>query len=794
MHISRLLCSLALLTSVLAASALATDYYVHPDGSDNNDGLSEQTPLQSLTRVNSITLEAGDAIYLAANETHMGSLELRWEDGTAEQPIVVSSYGGEQTDRAKIDAAGYLAGISMLNVRHINISNIEIIANAGAQHKNRLGQWMRLGVLIDVNHHNAVNPYGYISMDNLFIHDIYHEEFGFDRGNDNNTPNGTQNYGWGVRLFNNNNGTTKLTNISLSNSEIADVAHTAFKITSNSNRDIEQRRWGNVYQVSLTDNYIHDIGGPGIQFGGTNSGYVGHNKVHRTGSGSDSRKWNRGSGMWPWGSKNLLIEFNEFTDAQGPADSAGFHIDFNCSNVIVQHNLSKNNAGGFIEILGNNENNSYRYNVSINDGYRKKGVDGASHDGKILWLSGYVGKNNPQVAPKNNYLYNNTIYTKPEILAQFAVHNETDGLVVANNIFYIEGASRHIDQNIYNLVDGENPTQDIKVTNNLFLSTDNWPDTLLAQSSDAIIGEPSFSNKGGNSALDYVPTNSELIANKGVDIEAIADDPIGLVDGFNVETDILGNVLDGNQHIGAISPFKTTHPSAVISSILAEQTFQTRILLTVTFDTKVTGLELTDFVGSNATLTQLSKLDEMTWQLEISPLQYGLVSISLLADSVTDNQDIGNQGAEFSIIYQQIADDSDTKAPVASFSGPVEHTLYDADIAMAIEFDEAIAGFDGSDLQSVNASINNLFQESDLLWRFDLVASDYGEVSVTLPADSVYDVAGNYNAEVQFSVTYQQQSQSQVPAQKDSGGSGGSVFFLLWFGLLMHFIKRLGMS
>ena len=63
--------------------------------------------------------------------------------------------------------------------------------------------------------------------------------------------------------------------------------------------------------------------------------------------------------------------------ANGPADSAGCHIDFNCDNVIVQYNLSVSNAGGFIEILGNNYNCSYRYNVSVNDGHRIKGKNNA---------------------------------------------------------------------------------------------------------------------------------------------------------------------------------------------------------------------------------------------------------------------------------------------------------------------------------------------------------------------------------------------------------------------------------
>ena len=54
------------------------------------------------------------------------------------------------------------------------------------------------------------------------------------------------------------------------------------------------------------------------------------------------------------GTSNAVISQNKFQNANGPADSAGCHIDFNCNDVIVERNLSRNNAGGFIEILGNN--------------------------------------------------------------------------------------------------------------------------------------------------------------------------------------------------------------------------------------------------------------------------------------------------------------------------------------------------------------------------------------------------------------------------------------------------------
>ncbi|WNC69133.1 Ig-like domain-containing protein [Thalassotalea nanhaiensis] len=644
--------------ALFSNSIFAADYYVNNSGDDSYDGSSHEQAFQTLSKINSLSLQAGDNVFLAAGQTFNGYLKVAYASGTAESPITISNYG-EDTQRAIIDATGELAGIEFLNARHINVSNIEITADGGDKknYRNDTKKPMRLGVLVDVNSLDNATPFGYITMDNLYIHDIYYEEFGYEgRGSDVNTPNGTQAYGWGVRLYNNNNGTTKLTNVSMINSEIADVAHTAFKVTSNSNKDITERRWGNVYEVELNNNYFHDIGGPGIQFGGTNSGYVGHNKVHRTGSGSDTRKWHRGSGMWPWGSKNLLIEHNEFTDAQGPADSAGFHIDFNCTNIVVQYNLSKNNAGGFVEILGNNENNSYRYNVSVNDGYRQKGKDGASHDGKILWFSGYVGKNNPQVAAKNNYIYNNTVYVKDDQLAQFAFHNETDGLIVANNLFIIEGESHYITQDIYNLVDGENPTQDILVSNNVFLDAADWPTESLAVSTNPVIGDPQFANKGGFSITDYTPGNIDLVAYKGIEINAIDDDPIGLVPGFILATDILGNSINGNQHIGAIAPGDDKGPSVNIIGPTGTKLTAQSFSLTFEFDEAIDTFYETDLTVKNATLANFVSVSSTQWKVDVTAIDFGEVTITLPENTVYDLSGNGNKAVTYSINYEKPAE------------------------------------------------------------------------------------------------------------------------------------------
>jgi hypothetical protein len=277
------------------------------------------------------------------------------------------------------------------------------------------------------------------------------------------------------------------------------------------------------------------------------------NIVDSSGSNNDSRKWGRGSGLWTWGTVNVVIQHNSFLNANGPGDSAGCHIDFNCSDVVVQYNFSANNAGGFCEILGNNYNCAYRYNISVNDGHRVKGINGAFQEGKIYWLSGYVGSNQKPKGPFNSYFYNNTIYTKKEIAANFAVAKSSEGILIANNIFCIEGESKLVagDQYMPETI-GSTPIENYIFENNLYLNESNWPKEVLIQDKSPLIGDPRFQNKGGLKIEDYIPQNIQFIKDKGIEIEKLKDDLVGLKIGLDVKHDILGNKISDIPDIGAI--------------------------------------------------------------------------------------------------------------------------------------------------------------------------------------------------------------------------------------------------
>ena len=142
--------------------------------------------------------------------------------------------------------------------------------------------------------------------------------------------------------------------------------------------------------------------------------------------------WKRGSGLWPFDCQDVVIQENRFLNAHGPGDSYGAHIDYGNENVVLQYNFSYHNEGGFVEILGDNIRCGYRYNISVNDGYRED-PDGEPWDkkGKIFWVGNYCGSSTVRCPSTETFIYNNTVFVtdtlNPEIYFWPEVETYTAG-------------------------------------------------------------------------------------------------------------------------------------------------------------------------------------------------------------------------------------------------------------------------------------------------------------------------------------------------------------------------------
>lgn len=548
-----------ILISILFASVnlKATNYYINAEiGKDGYKGTNMKQAFQSIAPLHSIILKPGDSILFAAGQKFVGMLVIQNSKGTVKQPIVISSYSYKgKKERPIIDAGNQLNALLIQNSSHITVKGIEFTGLTPYPKSDSTNKAaIKCGILVELTNEESQEN---IVLTDLNVHDIYFNQPGFKRtAAETKSANGTQSYGWGIRFINNTK-RAKLSNIKVLKTTISNVSHTGLKATATKN---------GIIQLEIANCTVSNTGGPGMQFSGVNNAHIHHNTIDHSGSTSDSRNWGRGSGLWTWSCADFIIEHNRFENANGPGDSAGVHIDYNCNDIIIQYNVSANNAGGFCEILGNNYNCAYRYNISINDGYRIKGENGAFQEGKTFWLSGYVGDQKKNAGPYNSYFYNNTIYVAKNIAPKIAASSSANGVLIANNIFYFESAAQTVagDQKQKEIdADG---IPNVVFNNNLFLRANNWPSNFPFKDASPSFGNPVFKNKAGLSITDYTPLNVSLIQNKGIAIQHLPNDSIGLKMGLKVEKDILGNAISDQPDLGAIELTKPnkSNPNVIL--------------------------------------------------------------------------------------------------------------------------------------------------------------------------------------------------------------------------------------
>ena len=506
----------ALTLFALHASAGAADtYYFNAEyGNDANDGRSAETAWKSLDRVKGIPLEGGDEVLLKRGAVFEGPLLIEGAEGSQERPVVVDAYG--EGHLPVIDASRTPPGVRVRLSHFVEIRNIEITSDGG---KAGTSSGLRSGVRIEAG---AKGQCGNIRLAHLHIHDVFNNAAGDGKGI--HIVEADQWYALG--------------GISIEQCRIERTASLGVLVEKAEN-------------IVLLNNRFQQTGGPGCVYKHSRNLTIRSNAVDGSGSQLDPRMRGRGSCMWAIGCKDVLVEHNRFTRAWGINDSCGFHIDINNKNVVVQYNFSAENAGGFVEILGRNENCAYRYNISVNDGWRVAGENGAVRDGHVLWTTGFT-VNKGRVGPYNSYIYNNTVYVKKDIHASFAFGKTTDGVLICNNIFHILGTPVN-----ESLRDWRKDPPNAKINNvlfcsNLYLRADTLPKDLPIQDERMLIGDPQFAHPGGLDAADYVPSAVSLVRDKGIEIRRLPGDELGLKKGLQVKEDYFGNPIIGMPDLGAV--------------------------------------------------------------------------------------------------------------------------------------------------------------------------------------------------------------------------------------------------
>jgi hypothetical protein len=346
------------LTGVLVTGCVATphytaptrDYYVSPDGDDHNDGRSPERAWRSLKRADAASFEPGDRLLLRGGGRFPGPLQLGEDEaGRADEPVVVSSYGG---GRATI-VADATSGISVYNTAGVEIRGLVIVG----RNRAHTGQG---GI-----HVYSDRPEGgrlrHVSIDGV-------EVSGFRIG----VQIGSASRATGFR----------------------DVRITDSVLRGN--RDIGLLTYGPPTGEAAPDGYAHqdvvvsgveahhntgDPGthdrhtGNGIVLGSVRGGRIQESSAHDNGTRASAKAQEGPIGIWAYDSTGLILERNRsYRNHTGSrVDGAGFGLDSNVSDSTVQYNLSFGNDGpGYHAYTSKtnaaHDNNVFRFNISSDDG------------------------------------------------------------------------------------------------------------------------------------------------------------------------------------------------------------------------------------------------------------------------------------------------------------------------------------------------------------------------------------------------------------------------------------------
>jgi hypothetical protein len=400
-----------------------TTYYLSATGDDAAPGTSPEQPWRSLVRLNQAVLQPGDRILLRAGDTFGGQLVLH-SSGAPGQPLRIGAYG--KGAKPVIAGAGRAAAILIRNQQQIEISDIAI-TNDVRQLDPGEPEERAFGIEV-INDGGGV--LSHFRFERLAINDVFarrindRTEQDFNRVmisairfNTSRAPADRPSFFRDIVIAENT--------ISRSGRFGVQIGHAG---SGAGRQDAHSRdpETGFNRDIVIRANRFADLGGSAVQVAGARNVLIENNDFDRTGSSLvPGRMVGRGSGAWVFNSRDVVAQRNRSRHVRGYKDSYGLHVDYGNLNVLYQYNYSEDSEGGFVEILGNNRNVIWRYNISVNDGLREKA-------GNTIWFSPFSEGTIPS---SEIYVYNNTIFVRPGLYPDIDLRAQQ--AMIANNIFAV---------------------------------------------------------------------------------------------------------------------------------------------------------------------------------------------------------------------------------------------------------------------------------------------------------------------------------------------------------------------
>ncbi|MBF0344422.1 MAG: VCBS repeat-containing protein [Nitrospirae bacterium] len=141
---------LTIITMSLSVPSWAQSYYVSSStGSDSNDGLTQDRPMMSITKINSLNLRPGDRVLFKCGDTWRVETLIITKSGTEVDPVTFSSYPEGCASKPSISGSRAISGWDEYNgnifVADLSKGNNSGLFTNGINQLFRNGKRLRLG-------------------------------------------------------------------------------------------------------------------------------------------------------------------------------------------------------------------------------------------------------------------------------------------------------------------------------------------------------------------------------------------------------------------------------------------------------------------------------------------------------------------------------------------------------------------------------------------------------------------------------------------------------------------------
>lgn len=407
-------------------------YYVDADnGLDSNDGLSENTPWKSLSKVNGIKFSPGAKIMFKSGGIWVGQLSPKGS-GTSSKPIIVDSYGTGPKPLINGNGMEGQGVVYLFNQSYWEINNLEIINNSETEGDRR-------GVEINIANYGLAE---HIYLKNLYIHHI--------KGKIGHDSEHKKTAGIYITTSADNFVDTRYNNILIENCVIHDIQNqgivtNAVSVTDYPGTANFQRR--RITNLVVRNNILHHISKNAMIIRMTDGGVVERNLCYETAIG-DGTNYITGNTIFSRTVIGTVFQYNEgFLNRSPDYDGSLYDADLISPGTIWQYSYSHDNAHGLMWYCTDPRDTGVviRYNISQNDKGRLIYFNYGFSESSVYNNVFYIGENvSSTIIAENknndhNYkFYNNIIYNNSNT-SKYSFATSGTGVQIrdySHNIFY----------------------------------------------------------------------------------------------------------------------------------------------------------------------------------------------------------------------------------------------------------------------------------------------------------------------------------------------------------------------